>query len=90
VNIVVSELVTNAVRHAGGEFTLRLNPRGSGIEVAVTDNSAALPRMRRPDFKDGNGGFGLPLVKQLSRSLTVTPRPRGGKTVTAVVGRVAS
>ncbi|MER7112656.1 ATP-binding protein [Streptomyces sp. NPDC000229] len=90
VNIVVSELVTNAVRHAGGKFTLRLSPRGNSIEVAVTDNSAALPRMRRPDFNDGKGGFGLPLVRQLSRCLTVTPRPRGGKTVTAVVDRVAS
>ncbi|ORT55640.1 ATP-binding protein [Streptomyces sp. CB03238] len=85
VNIIVSELVTNAVRHAGGSSTLRLTPRGDSIEVAVTDSSTALPRMRRPDYKHGNGGFGLPLVKQLSRSLTVRPHPHGGKTVTAFV-----
>ncbi len=37
--LVVSELVTNAVRHAGGACTLGLTARPDSIEVAVDDPS---------------------------------------------------
>src|SRR4051812_21024665 len=45
VELVVSELVTNAVRHAGTVTTLRLVPAGSGVVVAVDDAAGGEPRL---------------------------------------------
>lgn len=41
--LVVSGLVTNALRHGGGTFTLRLHAHPDAIEVAVDDTG---PRCR--------------------------------------------
>ncbi|EDX21330.1 hypothetical protein SSAG_01121 [Streptomyces sp. Mg1] len=46
--LAVSELVTNALRHAGGACTLDLTAHPASIEVAVHDPSPQAPRMRPP------------------------------------------
>ncbi|MFE6365700.1 SpoIIE family protein phosphatase [Streptomyces sp. NPDC057806] len=63
--LVVSELVTNAVRYAGGPVGLRLI-RDDVLFCEVTDPSNTQPRMRRARTSD-EGGRGLFLVAQLSR-----------------------
>ncbi|MFD4256896.1 SpoIIE family protein phosphatase [Streptomyces sp. NPDC058534] len=63
--LIVSELVTNAVRYAGGPVGLRLI-RGEVLCCEVTDPSNTQPRMRRARTSD-EGGRGLFLVAQLSR-----------------------
>ncbi|WP_411075013.1 SpoIIE family protein phosphatase [Streptomyces sp. cmx-4-7] len=63
--LIVSELVTNAVRYAGGPVGLRLI-RGETLFCEVTDPSNTQPRMRRARISD-EGGRGLFLVAQLSR-----------------------
>lgn len=85
--LVVSELVTNALRHGGGAFTLRMTAHPDLIEVAVDDPSPRAPRMRTPDPDGGTGGFGWPMVNRLSHSTKVTRRPPGGKTVSALLAR---
>ncbi|MEU2072299.1 ATP-binding protein [Streptomyces anulatus] len=85
--LVVSELATNALRHGGGTFTLRLTASPGTIEVALDDASPQAPRMRTPDLNGGTGGFGWPMVNRLARTTAVTPRPAGGKTVSAVLAR---
>ncbi|MEU9010689.1 ATP-binding protein [Streptomyces sp. NPDC048479] len=85
--LVVSELVTNALRHGGGTFTLRLTAHTDTIAVAVDDASPRAPRMRTPDLDGGTGGFGWPMVNRLARATAVTPRMAGGKTVSAVLTR---
>jgi anti-sigma regulatory factor (Ser/Thr protein kinase) len=85
--LVVSELVTNALRHGGGTSTLRLTAHPDVIEVAVDDTSSQGPRMRTPDLNGGNGGFGWAMVNRLARSTAVTRRPSGGKTVSAPLSR---
>ncbi|MFJ7270429.1 ATP-binding protein [Streptomyces sp. NPDC099050] len=85
--LVVSELVTNAVRHGGGSYTLRLAAHPGTIEVAVEDSSPHPPRMRTPDLDDGSGGFGWQMVNNLARATVVTPGPEGGKTVRALLPR---
>ncbi|MFE9445335.1 SpoIIE family protein phosphatase [Streptomyces sp. NPDC006602] len=62
--LVVSELVTNAVRYAGGPVGLRLIRDGVLI-CEVTDPSNTQPRLRRADTTD-EGGRGLFLVAQLT------------------------
>ncbi len=64
--LVVSELVTNALRHGGGACTLYLSAHLDGIEVAVHDRSPRTPRMRTPDLNGGTGGFGWPMVDRLA------------------------
>ncbi|RKN45884.1 ATP-binding protein [Streptomyces hoynatensis] len=83
--LVVSELVTNAVRHAGGLTGFRLRAvTPDAVEVAVQDASPRPPRPRPLD-PHTPGGFGLHLVHGLAHSVRTGPGPRGGKTVTAVV-----
>lgn len=66
--LVVSELVTNALRHGGGTYTLRLTADPDLIEVAVDDPSPQAPRLRTPDLNGGTGGFGWPMVNRLARA----------------------
>ncbi|MGY5130067.1 ATP-binding protein [Streptomyces nigrescens] len=85
--LVVSELVTNAVRHAGGKLcTLRLTSDPQSVVVAVGDSSPVLPRPRTPDVTGGGGGFGWSMVCRLAASVEVRRNP-AGKTVTAVISR---
>ncbi|NUS73164.1 MAG: SpoIIE family protein phosphatase [Corynebacteriales bacterium] len=63
--LVVSELVTNAIRYAGGPITLRLIHDGNTLICEVTDPSNTQPRMRRARTND-EGGRGLFLVAQMA------------------------
>lgn len=85
--LVVSELVTNAVRHAGGKLcTLRLTADPESVVIAVGDSSPVLPRPRTPDVTGEGGGFGWSMVCRLAVSVEVHSKP-AGKTVTAVISR---
>lgn len=85
--LVVSELVTNALRHGGGTCTLDLTAHPGAVEVAVHDDGPRAPRMRSPDLNGGAGGFGWPMVNHLARATAVTRHPTGGKTVSALLDR---
>ncbi|WP_433543958.1 ATP-binding protein (plasmid) [Streptomyces sp. CA-294286] len=69
--LVVSELVTNAVRHGGGRYTLALSASPDTLTVAVGDPSPERPHPRAPDTADGGGGFGWHLVGMLAQEVTV-------------------
>ncbi|MFF5970333.1 SpoIIE family protein phosphatase [Streptomyces sp. NPDC012769] len=78
--LVLSELVTNAVRYAGGPIEVRLIRAGRLI-CEVSDPSAAHPRMRRARLTD-EGGRGLYLVAQLTTRWG-SRYSRSGKTIWA-------
>jgi anti-sigma regulatory factor (Ser/Thr protein kinase) len=82
--VLVSELVTNAVRHAPGPCCLYLVETDAELTIAVSDTSVALPRPRAPDLERG-GGFGWHLLRRLSRRVDVLERPPWGKTVCATM-----
>ncbi|WP_250283644.1 MULTISPECIES: SpoIIE family protein phosphatase [unclassified Frankia] len=63
--LVVSELVTNAIRYAHGPIKVRLI-RGDRLVCEVSDASNTQPRLRRAHTTD-EGGRGLFLVAQLTR-----------------------
>ena len=64
--LLVSELVTNAVRHArGAEFEVRLEVRPDALRVEVHDEgSGFVPRIAPSE--DGTGGYGLYIVEKLA------------------------
>jgi anti-sigma regulatory factor (Ser/Thr protein kinase) len=89
--LLVSELVTNALRHATGPIGLRLVAPSAGdgvLRVEVSDSLPEMPRARVAHPED-EGGRGLHLVASASRRWGTRPR-EAGKTVwfeLAVPGR---
>ncbi|KAF2780457.1 ATP-binding protein [Streptomyces coelicoflavus] len=77
--LVVSELVANAARHAGGWWRLTVRTDGQAVVVDVDDRSPAVPTARLARF-DGLGGHGLNIVRELFGPVEILPRAHG-KTV---------
>jgi anti-sigma regulatory factor (Ser/Thr protein kinase) len=63
--LLVSELVTNAIRYAKGDISLRLVREPESVVCEVHDSSPALPRVLQVD-KDAENGRGLHVVAQLA------------------------
>ncbi|WP_239380493.1 MULTISPECIES: SpoIIE family protein phosphatase [unclassified Frankia] len=78
--LIVSELLTNAIRHARAPLQLRLILDDSLI-CEVSDASSTAPHLRRARVLD-EGGRGLLLVAQLTRRWG-TRHTRHGKTIWA-------
>ena len=81
--LVVSELVTNAVRHAEPPLRLELQADDHRVTVAVADGSTGHPRPREA-ADDAEGGRGLPMIELLAAETGVRPHPPG-KTVWAAL-----
>jgi PAS domain S-box-containing protein len=73
--LVVSELVTNAIRHASGPIRLRLIKERSLI-CEVFDGGASAPHLRHPRVTD-EGGRGLLLVSQFAQRWGTRFAPEG-------------
>ncbi|MEY2438388.1 MAG: hypothetical protein QOF97_3224 [Acidimicrobiaceae bacterium] len=80
--LVVSELAANAVRHARTRYQVTIEVGADAVVVEVHDESRALPERRDPRPTDG-GGRGLMIVEALSRRWGVRPVAGDGKTVWA-------
>ena len=83
--LAVSEMVTNAVRHAPGACVLEIWLYEQQIHLSVTDTSPTVPVPRAAQF-DGSGGFGLHLLRRLAGEVETMQRP-GGKTVSVCLDR---
>ena len=76
--LIISELVTNALRHgaAGERIDLAVTPKPEVLCVQVTDDGPGLaPRPHALDT-EAVGGFGLFFVEQLTRRWGVTRENR--------------
>jgi anti-sigma regulatory factor (Ser/Thr protein kinase) len=83
--VMVSELVTNSVRHAASEFTVAIDRDAHRVRVAVSDLGEQRPSMRNPDPTE-QSGRGLQIVNALSDDWGIMETPgRSGKTVWFVV-----
>jgi DNA-binding NarL/FixJ family response regulator len=87
VQLLVSELVTNAVMHAGSEADVAVILRRDVVRVEVGDRSTDIPTPRRVS-PDARSGRGLWLVDQMASAWGVQERP-GGKVVWFEVPRRA-
>ncbi|WP_406430402.1 SpoIIE family protein phosphatase [Streptomyces sp. NBC_01589] len=78
--LIVSELVTNAIRYASGPIHLRL-VRDLTLICEVTDSSSTAPHLRHA-YETDEGGRGLFLIAQLTRRWGTRYAARG-KTIWA-------
>ena len=76
--LVMTEVVTNAVRHGaqGGTLRIAATPKPEFLCVQVTDDGAGLVPRPGAMASDDNGGFGLFIVEQLTRRWGVTRENR--------------
>lgn len=77
--LLVSEVVTNALVHAGTAIDFGVRAGEAGLRVEVTDGSTHMPASRCYGVMAGTGR-GLGLLQQLADRWGTLPRP-GGKTV---------
>lgn len=100
VALIVSELVTNALRHSlplhvagapslslrsAATIRLRLLRHPPYVLCGVVDSARMAPRRREPDFI-AESGRGLHIVESFSDRWGWTPLPAGGKIVWALFG----
>jgi anti-sigma regulatory factor (Ser/Thr protein kinase) len=80
VELMVSELATNCIRHERTSFHITILGSTQEIRVEVTDSGSGTPTMRSPG-PDEPSGRGLQIVDMLSDSWGVEPEHPSGKTV---------
>ncbi len=71
--LVVSELVTNSVRHARTEGTLVISRHAGGVRIAATDSGHGTPGIQHPDAEEPSGR-GLSIVAAVATRWGVEPR----------------
>lgn len=87
--LVVSELVTNAIRHArplpDGSIRVHWKVRGPRVEVEVTDGCGEDTPVPKPKAEWAIAGRGLRIVRSLAYEWGVSDE-RNGRTVWASLG----
>ena len=80
VELMVSELATNCIRHTNSGFDLTIIRSGGNIRVEATDHAGGTPTMRSPEPTDPSGR-GLKIIDMLSAGWGVQSESGVGKTV---------
>jgi anti-sigma regulatory factor (Ser/Thr protein kinase) len=80
--LVMSELVTNAVEHAGTDIRVAVSRRGAGLQLSVADGDPRLPRILpvsrpRPDLPLDERGRGLRTVDETAAQWGAVPTETG-------------
>jgi anti-sigma regulatory factor (Ser/Thr protein kinase) len=87
IELLFSELITNAAKHTGAPCAVYLRWDGKRIRVEVTDTDPQPPTVGEPDSEDETGR-GLLLVQELAAAWGVEPDP-AGKRVWFEIGTTA-
>jgi anti-sigma regulatory factor (Ser/Thr protein kinase) len=72
VMLLVTELVTNAFRHAGSECSLGLSFRSGVLRIEAIDDSPVVPQYKEPGEL---GGFGMRIIDALAERWGTVPGP---------------
>jgi anti-anti-sigma regulatory factor len=75
--VVVTELVSNAVRHAEGDLRLLVLLGDRLLHLSVADSSEKQPHLILPDPDTGEGGRGLLLIDAIAAAWGSSPTPDG-------------
>lgn len=78
--LMVSELVTNSIRHASGACVVTLELTLEMLRIKVSDAGPATPVVRSPS-PDEPTGRGLRIVAQLASDWGIDATPGSGNTV---------
>ncbi|WP_030339800.1 ATP-binding protein [Streptomyces sp. NRRL S-1022] len=84
VQLVVSELVTNACKHAPGPCLVDLELSGGSVRITVRDSAPELPVARAAD-PGRVGQHGLEIVTAVCQGFEVHREPLGERTTASVV-----
>jgi DNA-binding NarL/FixJ family response regulator len=76
VELLVTELVTNAIVHASSTPTVDVFVAADNVRVAVRDDDPSMPRPRRPDPNKA-GGRGMVLLDELATTWGADPDDDG-------------
>jgi anti-sigma regulatory factor (Ser/Thr protein kinase) len=71
--LLVSELVTNAVIHGTGHVRLVIDCENHCLSITVSDDEPSTPQLQ-PEHEYADSGRGLRMVESLAGSWGVTPR----------------
>lgn len=80
VELMVSELATNSIRHGRTSFDVVIDWNANALRVEVTDHGGGTPRMRFPG-PDEPTGRGLQIVDMLAGRWGIEQESESGKTV---------
>jgi serine/threonine-protein kinase RsbW len=80
IQLMVSELATNCIRHTNSGFDLTITRTGGNIRVEASDHAGGTPTMGSPAPTDPSGR-GLKIIDLLSSRWGVRPDSPKGKTV---------
>jgi anti-sigma regulatory factor (Ser/Thr protein kinase) len=80
IELMVSELATNCIRHTDSGFDLTIIRHGGDIRVEATDQAGGTPTMRSPEPTEPSGR-GLRIIDMLSADWGVETGAPRGKTV---------
>ena len=80
VELMVSELATNCIRHTNSGFVLTIDRTGGDIRVEASDGAGGTPQMRSPAPTEPSGR-GLKIIDMLSADWGVEQHVGDGKTV---------
>ena len=75
--VIVSELASNAVRHAASGFRLAVDQADHHVRIEVADQGAGWPTPTTTAPMPTYGGMGLHLVEALADRWGATERPDG-------------
>jgi anti-sigma regulatory factor (Ser/Thr protein kinase) len=78
--LLVNEVVNNAVQHGTGAIVLRMSRLETGLRISVSDQGLMRPKVRNVALLEERGR-GMNLLDALSDSWGVTDATGGGKTV---------
>ena len=84
VQVLASELVTNAVLHAAGDIELRLKLSDNHLRIEVTDPVNDCLPVLHPRPPRAEGGYGLHIVNAIAQTWGCDPLD-GHKTVWAEI-----
>ncbi len=80
IELMVSELATNCIRHTDSGFELTIIRSGQDIRIEASDQAGGTPTMRSPKPTDASGR-GLKIIDMLSLRWGVRSEGSSGKTV---------
>ncbi|MFJ7965510.1 ATP-binding protein [Streptomyces sp. NPDC096324] len=84
VQLIVSELVTNARKYAPGPALLQMQVIGEALRIEMWDSNPLPPTVKAPDPRR-IGQHGLEIVTALAHNVTIEATPPGKRIIATVM-----